>query len=53
MDCEHRPKIVHNLHNLHNSFIFSAQRAVQVILVLFKTCTTIHNRKFMNTSHGG
>ena len=44
---------MHNLHNLHYSFIFSAQRAVVVILILFQTYTTIHCGQFMGLRHCG
>lgn len=44
---------MHNLNHLHKLFIFSAQRAAQVILILFQTSTTVHSHKIMDTSHGG
>jgi hypothetical protein len=44
---------MHNLNHLHKLFIFSAQRAAQVILILFQTYTTVHSHKIMDTSNGG
>ncbi len=48
MVCVPRLKIMHNLHHLHKLFIFNAQPAVQVVLFLVQTDTTVHRGKFMS-----
>jgi hypothetical protein len=43
---------MHNLHNLHKSFVLNAQRAAQVVFILFQTDTAVHRGKFMDTDQG-
>ena len=43
---------MHNLHNLHNSFIFSAQRTVEVFVAVGQTYTTVSYGDVVEKSPG-